>query len=82
MPATATTTPETEQRRLTLSAVLDRFGIGLALILLMVILAILSPQGAAPPGALPYPLRPKAVLTKQPPPRVTFILLVAAFVVA
>jgi hypothetical protein len=44
MPATATTTPETEQRRLTLSAVLDRFGIGLALILLMVILAILSPQ--------------------------------------
>ena len=44
MPATATTTPETEPRRLTLSAVLDRFGIGLALILLMVILAILSPQ--------------------------------------
>ena len=28
MPATATTTPETEPRRLTLSAVLDRFGIG------------------------------------------------------
>jgi ribose transport system permease protein len=44
MPATATSTPETQSRRLTLSAVLDRFGIGLALILLMVILAILSPQ--------------------------------------
>jgi ribose transport system permease protein len=44
MPATATTTPETQPRRLTLSTVLDRFGIGLALVLLMVILALLSPQ--------------------------------------
>ena len=44
MSATATTTPETPRRRLTLSAVLDRFGIGLALILLMVILSLLSPE--------------------------------------
>lgn len=44
MSATATTTSEIKPRRLTFSAVFDRFGIGLALILLMVILAILSPE--------------------------------------
>lgn len=44
MSATATTTPEIKPRRLTIAAVLDRFGIGLALILLMAILAILSPE--------------------------------------
>jgi len=44
MSATATTTPETKPRKLTVSAVLDRFGIGLALIILMIILASLSPE--------------------------------------
>jgi ribose/xylose/arabinose/galactoside ABC-type transport system permease subunit len=44
MSATATTTREATPRRFTISAVFDRFGIGLALILLMVILSILSPE--------------------------------------
>lgn len=44
MSATTTATPETRPKRLTISAVLDRFGIALALVILMVILALLSPQ--------------------------------------
>jgi len=44
MSATATTSAETRPQRVTVSSVLNRFGIGLALILLMVILSILSPQ--------------------------------------
>lgn len=44
MSVTATTSPETRPRRLTISAVLDRFGIALALVLLMIVLAILSPE--------------------------------------
>jgi ribose/xylose/arabinose/galactoside ABC-type transport system permease subunit len=44
MSATANTTAEARPKRLTVSAVLDRFGIALALVILMVILAILSPE--------------------------------------
>jgi len=44
MSATATTSPEIRPQRLTVSAILDRFGIALALILLMAILALLSPE--------------------------------------
>jgi ribose/xylose/arabinose/galactoside ABC-type transport system permease subunit len=41
---TAPSTQETQPRRLTLSAIFNRFGIALALVLLMVILSILSPE--------------------------------------
>jgi ribose transport system permease protein len=44
MSTTATTTPEDGAQRLTISAVLNRFGIALALVLLMIILSILSPE--------------------------------------
>jgi len=44
MSATATTSPETRTQKLTIGAVLDRFGIALALVLLMLALAILSPK--------------------------------------
>jgi ribose/xylose/arabinose/galactoside ABC-type transport system permease subunit len=42
--STAVATPTPETRKLTVSAVLDRFGIALALVILMVILSILSPE--------------------------------------
>jgi len=44
MQATATASEQTRVQKLTASAVLDRFGIALALVLLMAVLAILSPE--------------------------------------
>ena len=44
MSVTATTSPKTRSQRLAISAVLDRFGIALALVLLMATLSILSPE--------------------------------------
>jgi ribose/xylose/arabinose/galactoside ABC-type transport system permease subunit len=44
MSATATTSTETRLQRLSISSVVNRFGIALALVLLMVVLSILSPE--------------------------------------
>jgi ribose/xylose/arabinose/galactoside ABC-type transport system permease subunit len=44
MAATSTTPTETRSQKLTAQAVLSRFGVGLALVLLMLVLAILSPE--------------------------------------
>jgi len=44
MAATSTTPAETRSPKLTVQAVLGRFGIALALVLLMLVLSILSPE--------------------------------------